>query len=107
MSFPDEYSCYFIAILPQYRTVKAFNILMNGLFDLVTNLAKEDIFIKEWCTNAFTSEGLSMCKSLGMKYYCDHQFDKGKIYYTDFIPLPDIRYLKKHPELVSLYKTLL
>jgi hypothetical protein len=52
-------------------------------------------------TNAYTEEGLALCRHLNMDYVCDHK-DHGKIYHLAMNPLPD--FFALIPELRDIYK---
>jgi len=108
VNMPGTYSCYFldIAILPEYRGVKAFQLLINAFFELLQAYAEDDIYFKDWCANGYSVEGEMLCRSLGMHYLCDHHEEgEGKIYYIDASQFTfDRSIFKRFPRLVELYK---
>jgi hypothetical protein len=104
LEMPGRYKLYFICIslLPQYRSASGYNVLFNSIFKKLTDLMVQDIYVEEICANAFTPEGQSLCKSIGMQHVCDH-IDEGKIFHIKLFPLPNLRILKRFPELVDNY----
>lgn len=105
---PGFYNIYFvsISILPSYRGVHNFRLLLDSLFQQFTELACRDIYFKEICVNAFTQSGVSLCKTLEMEYIGEHK-DKGKLFIQKFHPLPNLRIFQNYPEFVSIYSNLL
>jgi hypothetical protein len=104
---PGFYNIYFvsISILPSYRGARNFRLLLDSLFERFTELAQRDIYFKEVCANAFTDVGVSLCKTLEMKYIGEHK-DKGKLFIQKFNPIPDLRVFQSYPDFVSLYSKL-
>jgi hypothetical protein len=86
---PGHYNLYIIAVavLIEHRGCAANRLLLQGLCERLLELAKLGIFFDEMVTNAFTEEGLALCRHLDMAYVCDHK-DHGKIYRIAMNPLP-------------------
>ena len=105
MLFPGDYKGYFvlILILPSYRNIKNFQLLMNSLIEQIEKFAENDIFISEWCVNAFTKEGRAMCKSLRLQYICDNILE-GEIYFAEIKTILETPLFKNFPRLIELYK---
>jgi len=92
-----------VAVLPQYRSARTLGKIMDGFFNQMIELAKKGILFTDWSANAYTSEGVSMCKMLDMKYMCDH-YEEGKVYSREFYPIDkDNSWNKKYPEIIKLY----
>jgi hypothetical protein len=105
LEMPGIYKIYFvsISIMPKYRNAMSFNLLINSFIDRLDDLAKKGIYFHEMIANAFTPQGISLCKTLEMNFICDHA-DYGKIYWLNLIPLPNIRLIQKYPDLLSNYR---
>ena len=105
LHFPGDYNGYFssIAILPAFRSAKNFQLLIGSLIEQIEEFAESDIFITKWCTNAFTSEGKAICKSLKLQYICDNKFG-GEMHFAEFGHMFEATLLKKFPRLLDLYK---
>ncbi|HXA86466.1 MAG TPA: CHAT domain-containing protein [Candidatus Dormibacteraeota bacterium] len=72
---PGELDLYFIifAIERNFRGFKANRLLLGALLDRLEEFAQAGIHIRKICANAFTPEGVGMCKSLGMSYRQQHR----------------------------------
>jgi len=105
---PGFYNIYFVSIslLPNYRGVRHFRLLLDSLFEQFVELASRNIYFKEVCANAFTHSGESLCKTLGMKYIGEHK-DNGKLFIQSFYLLPDLRIFRLYPQFVDLYSNLI
>lgn len=101
---PGSYCIYFVSItiLPLYKTVSNFSLLLDSFFAQLTYLAENDVFVGEICANAITDYGRSMCRRLEMELVCDHKH-QGTIFHRTIKPLPDLKLFKKYPRLVQLY----
>lgn len=77
-------------------------LLFDSLFKVLVELAREGVFIKEICTNAYTPSGLALCKEFGFTFVGDHR-DHGKIFARKFFPFPQHPLLVNYPELGQLY----
>lgn len=104
LCFPDEYNGYILtfSILPKYRTMQNYNLIVDSFLDQLEEYAKNGIFFKEWCINVFGKEVEALVKRLGFKYECDNKVF-GKIYTCSFSPIPNIPMIQKHKGLVELY----
>ncbi|MBR6594087.1 MAG: toll/interleukin-1 receptor domain-containing protein [Clostridia bacterium] len=103
--FPDLYNGYILSfsVLPDYRTMENYNLLIDSFLEQMTEYAKNGIFFKKWCINVFSREIEAMVKQLGFKFIANNKVF-GKVYCCDFIPLPGLPIYKKHPELVKYYE---
>jgi hypothetical protein len=104
---PGFYNIYFVSIslLPNYRGVRNFRLLLDSLFEQFTELAARNIYFKEVCANAFTESGESLCKTLEMQFIGQHK-DHGKLFIKTFSPLPSLKIFQLYPEFVDLYSNL-
>ena len=102
---PSHYSIYFVSfgLLSIYRKTKAFKLLLNSLFDVLLDLAKDGIFVKEVCANAFTDSGAALCKTFGMTYLVPHT-EHGKIYITSMVDVLRLDICNEYSELATLYR---
>jgi hypothetical protein len=99
---PGHYNLYIVivTILTEHRGCVVNRLLLQGLCERLLEFAKLGIYFDEIVTNAYTDEGLALCRHLGMQYVCDHK-DHGKIYRLAMDPLPDCFALV--PELRAYY----
>ncbi|MCH5158466.1 MAG: toll/interleukin-1 receptor domain-containing protein [Clostridiales bacterium] len=104
VSFSDVYNGYILAIslLPEYRNMQNYNLIMDSFFEQLEVYAENGIFFRSWCINVFGREVEALVKRLGFTYVCDNK-EFGKIYTCPFMPLPDIPMIKKRARLVELY----
>lgn len=103
--FPGSYNGYILvfSILPQYRTTKNYNLIIDSFLAQLEEYAENGIFFKRWCINVFGKEVEALAKQLGFKYLTDNKVF-GKIYYCDFCPIPQMPVYKSHKRLVELYE---
>ena len=103
--FPGIYYGYILAIslLPQYRNMKNYNLLINSFLEQLEEYAENGIFFKSWCINVFGKEVESLVKQLGFTYLTDNQAF-GKIFHCNFMPLPNLPIYRKRPLLVERYE---
>ena len=102
---PGEYEIYFscISLLKKYREMKNFKMLFDSFLGRLEEFAENGIYVKRVCANAFTPEGVSLCRSIGMKHLCDHE-DKGKVFLMDMSEMPGLLMMKQHKKLHELYE---
>jgi hypothetical protein len=103
--FPGDYPIYFVSfgLLSTLRRTKAYKLLLNSLFDVIHDLARDGIFINQICANAFSPSGESMCKTFGMVPICAHK-EHGKIYSTTLNEILQLSMCQGHEELAALYR---
>lgn len=103
--FPGIYHGYIltISILPEYRNMKNYNMLVESFFTQLEEYADNGIYFQNWCINVFSKEVESLVKQLGFKLIAKNKVF-GKIYYCDFMPMPDLPIYRKHKSLVERYK---
>jgi hypothetical protein len=88
--------------LPRLRKTKGFKLLINSLFEVLLELAKEGVFINQICATAFTPSGESWCKELQMTYLKPHA-ERGKVFVTTLSDLLGLKVFQEYKELVALY----
>jgi hypothetical protein len=78
---PGFYDVYFVSIgiEPRYRRPKAVRQLFESIMKVVEDLAEHGVLIREVCANAYTPDGVALCRSLGMKWQVHHAA-RGEIY---------------------------
>jgi hypothetical protein len=83
---PGTYDIYIaaMAIRRRYRNGKGDRKLFTSFLDILTELAKEEIFIGKICANGLTETGEKLCQGVGMEFKTTHEFD-GKIYEGDIV----------------------
>lgn len=101
---PGVYNAYFagIAILPEYRKPTVLRMLLHSLLRVLEDLAREQVFIGEFCANAFTPGGVSLCKTLGMKR-CARHVNHGEIFEGQLLHFLDLPVAQPFSELRRLY----
>ena len=102
--FPGIYHGYILAIsvLPEYRSMKNFNLLINSFLKQLEEYSENGIFFDKWCINVFSKEVERLIRQLGFTYVCDNTI-YGKIYSCQFVPLPKLPLLKQFPTLCDNY----
>lgn len=102
--FPGIYHGYILAfsILPEYRNMKNYNLLMESFFAQLEEYAENGIYFKKWCINVFSKEVEGLVKQLGFRYVTDNKVF-GKIYSCDFMPMPNLPIYRKHSALYQRY----
>jgi len=102
--FPGIYHGYVLtfSILPEYRNMKNYNILIESFFAQLEEYAENGIFFKNWCMNVFGKDVEALVKQLGFKFITNNKVF-GKIYYCDFMPLPNLPIYQKHTTLIERY----
>lgn len=103
--FPGIYHGYILtfSILPEYRNMKNYNILIESFLAQLEEYAENGIFFKAWCMNVFSKEVEALVRQLGFKHIADNKVF-GKIYSCDFMPLPNLPIYNKHTLLVERYR---
>ena len=103
--FPGVYDGYILAfsLLPEYRKMKHYNLLIQSFLDQLEEYADNGIFFQSWCMNVFSTEIESLIKPLGFTYLTNNVV-YGKIYHCDFMPLPKLPVYQKRPLLVERYE---
>ena len=102
---PGEYTIYFagLAISPAFRKPNAFFPLFASLLDVLESLARGGTFFSNVCANAFSSQGVKICKRFGLRKVGKH-IDHGEIYAARLIDLLKRPVVKRNPELRRLYQ---
>lgn len=102
--FPGLYQGYILtfSLLPEYRTMKNYNLIVDSFLKQLEEYAANGIFFKRWCMNVFGKEVEALVKQLGFRYLTDNKV-LGKIYHCEFLPLPNRPIYHKHPKLVEYY----
>jgi hypothetical protein len=104
---PGSYNIYFVSIclLPQMRRTWAIRMLYLSILDVIETLSLDGVFIKEICTNAYTSSGIALCKNFGFSYIGEH-VGHGKIFLKSFRELIDHDLFNNYPNLKKVYLNL-
>jgi hypothetical protein len=105
---PGRYPIYFVSfgLLPRFRRTKGYKLLLDSLFDVFFQLAKDGILLDQVCANAFTPSGDSMCKSFGLKFVGPH-LEKGNMYCSTVSEILESNICTGYRELITLYKAAL
>lgn len=97
---PGNYDIYFVIYLVgrAYRGYKTHRIMLDAFLDRVEDLADQGMLIRRICANAFTAEGVGLCRSLNMKYLRPHA-RAGQIYSIALEDATEI--LRARPKLIT------
>jgi DNA-binding winged helix-turn-helix (wHTH) protein len=78
---PGRYNIYIVCFLIDkgFRVLPARRLLYESFINRAAELRSKGIEIDRVCTNAFTPEGVSLCRSFGLREVCQHKTD-GVIY---------------------------
>lgn len=101
---PGIYHLYFIGmgLKKGHNTINVKRLLVLSFLNTLEELAKQGVFFKDICANAFTEAGKGMCCHFQMEKIADHS-DKGEIYYRHIYPFPDLEIFKENKNLIKLY----
>jgi len=72
---PGDYNIYFIIFVVRkpYRGYRVNRMLYDAFLQKMQSLEQEGIRVVNVCANAFTPEGVGLCKSLGMRQVGTHE----------------------------------
>jgi hypothetical protein len=76
--------------------------MVKSIADSLLELAREGVFIKNVCANAYTPSGEALCKTFKMEYVC-HHVDRGKIYSAPLSSILQEEIFDDQEELRQLY----
>jgi len=78
---PGQYDIYFVQLClhPRFRAMKYRKQLVCSVLSVMEDLAKDEIFIREICANAYTPEGVGACRTFHMEPGKEHK-SHGTIY---------------------------
>lgn len=86
--FPGTYNIYVTSVMLQesYRKNLTLQKLLFSMLETFEEYALNGIFINEICTWAYSEDGISLSKSLGLKYKTKHK-EHGQIYCGNVVDL--------------------
>lgn len=101
---PGIYNVYFssICLKNNYRKKHAFKKLLISLLDYIEELAVDGILINEICTLAYSDDGKSLSKTIGLKYHKNH-IDYGEIYSGNIYDILSQPFCKNYDILKTIY----
>jgi len=102
---PGIYNIYFsnICLKKHHRKSKVFKILWESIIELFQEWAKDGIYIKEICAQAYTTSGINLCKTAGLQFHKNH-IDHGEIYCGYVWDLVENKYCNEFEEVRKLYQ---
>jgi hypothetical protein len=102
---PGFYDIYFsqVCMHPSFRKMRSVQLLFKSIFQLIDNLSRRGIFVKEICANAYTDVGNTLCRNFRLEYLCKH-LERGKIYAGPVRNLVGHKLAGDFPDLVERYK---
>lgn len=103
---PGVLNLYFIifVIEKRFRGLRANRLLLDAFLDRLESLAGLGIYVRRICANAFTPEGVGLCRSLGMELLAPHQ-RSGLMFELDMQDAPMI--LRGRPRLSAALASVL
>jgi len=101
---PGEYDMYvtIFCLKPRFRRPLAVTKLFDSFLDMLTLLARQGVFFREICANAYSANGVKLCRHFGMAPHKDHS-SRGVIYTRRFYPFPPQDIFTRHPDLGAVY----
>jgi hypothetical protein len=104
MDLPGWYDIHFLAIflLPRFRQVHNLLLLRRSMLDHFTMLARQRVFIRRICANAYTPAGEALCRSFEFVPGVKH-VDHGRMYERTVYPLPSSELFREYSELERRY----
>lgn len=83
---PGLYDIYFIATVvdAQHRGYKTNRLLLDAFLTRLEEFASSDILVRSISANAYTAEGVGLCRSIGMKLLRAHK-RHGQIYHLSML----------------------
>jgi hypothetical protein len=105
IEIPGWYDIYFVvvAILPAYRGAVATKLLFSSLERVLETLAEQGTYIRSICANAFTPAGISLCKTLNLKFLRTHE-ERGEVYLADFETVLRSTVFNRNARLQRMYR---
>jgi hypothetical protein len=105
LGIPGCHNAYFMTIATRltHRSVRTFALLFGAFAAQLETLAENGVFFDEFCANAWTNEGLALCKTLGMGRLGDH-CERGAIFARSMRHMSEVHAFGRWPHLVSLYR---
>lgn len=94
--------CAGICVRRRYRRPFVFKALFESLLDVIEALAGDDILFQRVGANAFSPEGESLCRGLGMVRTGEHP-KQGVLYAQTMSELVRSRLVQRRPKLVAAY----
>ena len=103
MGLPGFYDVYFVVVLvkPELRSCKATRLLYEAFLERLRYMSRQNIYINSICTNAFSPEGLALCRTVGMQKLRDHK-RMGEVYFLDADGIS--RFIRRDTELHAAYR---
>ena len=91
------------SVHPAYRSPRMFWLLLSAWMAAIKDLAVRGVFFRSLVVHAVTDDARELCLHTKMNCQGPHPIGIGSIYTLNFMPPPDMRWLRHFPELVRLY----
>ncbi|MGC8515885.1 MAG: metallophosphoesterase family protein [Thermoplasmata archaeon] len=102
-----RYDIYFLNIRmkKEYRGINWSKLLIESIFQSISDMAKNGIFIDEIVTNSYTGSAVAISKKFGLQPLKDHK-ERGKVYWRRFYPFSetDKVWLSEFPSIKEMYE---
>ena len=94
-----DISLYTVSVHPQFRNALTAMLLANSLLNVITDLARRGILIRELMAGIVTREGRMLNRGLGLnlEYVADHEVT-GQVYAGHFPSILRRRIVKESPD---------
>jgi len=102
---PGVYDVYFVQVcmLAAYRTPGNVQLLFQTIFDVLTTLADDGVYVREVTANAYTRFGEALCCWFNLEPQCAH-CEHGTIYSGPIANILQHGVAMQHPGLLDRYK---
>ena len=105
---PAIYNLYFVStcLHPAYRNPGVRIKLMDSFFSVINRLSQGRVFFNEVTTNAYSSDGLQLCKAFRLEFHKSH-FRSGEVYsgyMGNVLERYKARLMMRFPQLIRRYR---
>jgi hypothetical protein len=102
---PGCYDIYFsqICMHPRFRKMRSIQLLFISIFQVIDDLSRRGIFVRNICANAYTDIGHTVCRYFRLVFLCKH-LEHGMIYGGPIRNLVEHRIAEDFPEMLQRYK---
>lgn len=86
-----------------YRSPRMFWLLLSAWMAAIEDLAVRGVFFRSLVVHAVTDDARQLCRHTNMDCQGPHPIGIGSIYTLNFMPPPNLCWLRRFPELVGRY----
>jgi hypothetical protein len=102
---PGVYDIYIVAVCIRgsHRAAPNTRLLFESFLDALETLARSGSFVSSVTANAYTDDGISLCRAFAMDRLCKH-LERGEVYFAPIHRFLSHQLAAKFPGLRSLYQ---